>query len=197
MAKIELNIDDAILLKAETILHSLGMNVEIAINIFLRRVLLEKGMPMTMAAPISGQVVPEHVENSSQMFDYEPGKKPGSKNKITSDMIEEVWRCFLRYLNGSGEISDLSTEVYNKTGMNRGSTFIYLHILNNLEKGEPNTRVMKMNDLKYYMGKIKNELGDNKHQNALKSLRLSIPYWQEKLPGNFANKVEAYCDSFK
>jgi addiction module RelB/DinJ family antitoxin len=186
MAKLEINIDDTTLLEAEKILHSLGMNTEMAINIFLKRVTLEKGMPMKMEAA-------EDFEDSSESSE----KESRSNKRITSDMVEEVWNAFLRYLKGSGEISDLSTEIHKKTGMSRGSALIYLNILANLEKGEPNTRVMKMNDLKYYMGKIKNELGDSKHQNALNSLRASVPYWEEKLQGNFAQKVQTYCDSVK
>lgn len=192
MAKIEINIDEATLYEAEKILHSLGMNMEIATNIFLRRVILEKGMPMTMVAPVSSQVAHESDDDTSELFDYESGTVVArSNNKITPDMVEEVWRCFLRHLNGSGEISDLSTELYNKTGMNRGSAMIYLNILTSLVKGEQNTRTMKFNDLKYFLEKIKNELGNSKYQNAMKSLRLSIPYWQEKLSGNFADKVAA------
>ncbi|MBV1756318.1 MAG: type II toxin-antitoxin system RelB/DinJ family antitoxin [Dethiosulfatibacter sp.] len=191
MAKIEINIDEATLHEAEKILHSLGMNMEIAINIFLRRVKLEKGMPFTMIAPVSTQITPKIVDYSNNNLDDETGTISRSNNKITQAMIEEVWRCFLRYLKGSGEISDLSTEIYNKTGMNRGSALIYLNILSSLVKGEPNTRTMKLSDLEYFIEKIKHELGDSKHQNALKSLRLSIPYWQEKLSGNFADKVAA------
>ncbi|MBC2723548.1 hypothetical protein [Desulfosporosinus sp.] len=193
MAKIEINIDDVALRDAEKILHSLGMNTEIAVSIFLRRVALEKGLPLTMAASTSSQAETDLSENSDETYDYEFNQVTRSNNKITPDMVEEVWRSFLRHLEGSGEISQLSTEVSKKTGMNRGSAFIYLNILANLVKGEPNTRTMKMNDLEYYMEKIKKEIGEDKYQDALKSLRLSVPYWQEKLSGNFGDKVEVYC----
>lgn len=193
MAKIEINIDDATLREAEKILHSLGMNTEIAVSIFLRRVALEKGLPMAMTASTSSQAETDYSEDPGETFDYESIQETRSNNKITPDMVEEVWDSFLRYLKGSGEINRLSTEVSKRTGMNRGSAFIYLNILANLVKGESNTRTMKMNDLEYYMEKIKKELGENKYQDALKSLRLSVPYWQEKLSGNFGDKVEAYC----
>ncbi len=193
MAKLEINIEDATLREAEKILHSLGMNTEIAINIFLRRVAIEKGLPMAMAAPVSSQAEHDDSEDSSEAIDYDSIQVTRSNNKITPVMVEEVWRSFLRHLEGSGEINRLSTEVSNKTGMNRGSAFIYLNILANLAKGEPNTRTMKMHDLEYYMEKIKKELGEKKYQDALKSLRSSVPYWQEKLSGSFSDKVEAYC----
>lgn len=193
MAKLEINIEDATLHEAEKILHSLGMNTEIAVNIFLRRVAIEKGLPMTMAAPVSSQAEPDDYEDPSEAIDYDSIQVTRSNNKITPVMVEEVWRSFLRHLEGSGEINRLSTEVSTKTGMNRGSAFIYLNILANLAKGEPNTRTMKMHDLEYYMEKIKKELGDKKYQAALKSLSSSVPYWQEKLSGSFGDKVEAYC----
>jgi hypothetical protein len=82
-----------------------------------------------------------------------------------------------------------------KTGMNQGSAFIYLTVLANLVKGEPNTRVLKYRDLEYLMGKIRAELGENEYQKALQSLRASIPYWREKISSVFADKVEAYCNN--
>ena len=193
MAKIEINIEDATLSEAEKILHSIGMNTEIAINIFLRRVAIEKGLPMTMAAPVSSQAVPDDSEDSSEAIDYDFIQATRNNNKITPTMVEEVWRAFLRHLEGLGEINRLSTEVSTKTGMNRGSAFIYLNILANLAKGEPNTRTMKMQDLEYFMEKIKNDLGEKRYQVAIKSLKLSVPYWQEKLSGSFSDKVEAFC----
>lgn len=192
MAKIEINIEDATLSEAEKILHSIGMNTEIAITIFLRRVAIEKGLPMKMAALVSSQAEPDDSEDSSKEIDYDFIQVTRSNNKITPIMVEEVWRAFLRHLEGSGEINRLSTEVSTKTGMNRGSVFIYLNILANLAKGEPNTRTMKMQDLEYFMEKIKKDLGEKKYQVALESLKLSVPYWQEKLSGSFADKVEAF-----
>jgi len=52
---------------------------------------------------------------------------------------------------------------------------------------------LKFTDLEYLMGKIQIELGEGKYQNALNSLMASVPYWREKIPGVFADKVEAYC----
>jgi len=193
VVRIEINIEGAVFREAEKILHALGMTTEIAVNIFFRRVVLEKGLPMTMVAPATGHEEPGFSEDSVDKFDYDSIQATRSNNKITPEMVEEVWYSFMRHLEGLGEIARLSTEVSSKSGMNRGSAFIYLNILANLVKGEPNTRTMKMSDLEYYMGKIKKELGENKFQDAVKSLRLSVPYWQKKLPGSFADKVEAYC----
>jgi addiction module RelB/DinJ family antitoxin len=193
MAKIEINIDDATLREAEKILHSLGMNTEIAVSIFLRRVALEKGLPMTMAASTASQADSDFSENSGETFDFESMQITRSNNKITPAMVEEVWNAFLRHIEGSGEINGLSSEVSEKTGMNRGSVFIYLTVLANLVKGESNTRVLKYKDFEYLMDKIKAKLGESKFQKALQSSMKSVPYWREKIPGSFADKVEAYC----
>jgi addiction module RelB/DinJ family antitoxin len=193
VAKIEINVDDATLCEAENVLNSLGMNTEIAVNIFLRRVVLEKGLPISMAASVTKQTGHGFSKDSVEAFDYDSIHATRSNNKITPEMVEEVWQSFLRYLDGASDIKLLSTELSKRTGINRGSAFIYLNILVNLVKGEPNTRTMKMIDLEYYMRKIRNELGESRYQAALKSLMSSVPYWREKLPGSFADKVEAYC----
>lgn len=193
MAKIEIQIDDRILAEAESVLHSLGMDVEMAVSIYLRRIALEKGLPMTMTGSVPKRPEPEITEDFKDSFEDDSKASTRSSSRITAEMVDEVWRAFLRHIEGSGGISSLSTEVSSKTGMNRGSAFIYLTVLANLVNGDSNTRVLKYKDLEYLMGKIKTELGESKYQNALKSLQVSVPYWREKVPGNFADKVESYC----
>jgi len=146
-----------------------------------------------MAAPTSNQAESGFSEDTDEVFDYESKQFARSNNRITPAMVEEVWRAFLRHIEGSGEINRLSTEVSEKTGMNRGSAFIYLTVLANLVNGNPNTRVLKYKDLEYLMDRIKTELGESKYQKAIQSLKMSVPYWREKIPGSFADKVEAYC----
>lgn len=193
MATIKIEVDDNILEEAEETLNAIGMDVQIAVNVFLRRVAIEKGLPMSMtaAAPIQdnySSILEEELSRSEKMYSTRTNKA------ITKEMVDELWKAFIKYRKGLGEINRLSHEVSENTGMNQGSAFIYLNILANLAKGEPNTRTLKMKDLVYLMGKIKSDLGENVYLEAIKSLRLSVPYWQVKLNGNFADKVVDYCD---
>lgn len=193
MAKIEIQVEDVVLSEAEMILHSLGMDIEMAVNIYLKRIVLEKGLPMTMAGHGLKQPETEMTDDAGNLSEDESKVTIRSNKKITPAMVDEVWLAFSKYTGESGEINLLSTEVSGKTGMNQGSAFIYLTVLSNLVNGDPNTRVLKYKDLEYLMEKIKSELGENNYQKALKSLESSIPYWREKIPGSYADKVEAYC----
>lgn len=193
MAKIEIQIDDGILTEAKKVLHSLGMDVEMAVSIYLRRIALEKGLPMIMTGTASKRIEQVITEDFEESFDDDIRVSTRSNSRITAAMVDEVWQAFLRHVRGSAEINPLSTEVSVKSGMNRGSAFIYLTVLANLVNGDSNTRVLKYNDLEYLMGKIRAELGESKYQKAIKSLIASVPYWREKIPGAFADKVEAYC----
>jgi addiction module RelB/DinJ family antitoxin len=194
MARIEVQINDDTLSEAEKVLYSLGMDVEVAVSIFLRRVAIEKGLPITMAASTSNKSESDYFgDTTDEISDNGSSQIGRSNNRITPVMVEEVWRAFLRHIEGSGEINRLSTEVSEKTGMNRGSAFIYLTVLTNLVNGGPNTRVLKYRDLEYLMEKIKTELGESKYQKAVQSLKISVPYWREKISGSFADKVETYC----
>ncbi len=195
MVTIEIDVEDNILKEAEKALHTIGMDVQIAVNVFLRRVAIEKGLPMSMTASAASQANSVTTVESREQAQEETMYQTRNNNTITKDMVDEVWRAFIKFHKGLGEISRLSDEVSENSGMSRGSAFIYLNILSNLIKGESNTRTLKMKDLEYLMGKIKSDLGENEHQNAIHSLRQSIPYWEVKLPGNFADKVKAYCDS--
>lgn len=193
MAKIEIQIDDGILTEAEMVLHTLGLDIEMAVSIYLKRIALEKGLPMTMTGHGLKQSETEMTDDSDDFIGDESRVPTRSNRKITPAMVDEVWHAFLKYTGESGEINLLSTEVSVKTGMNKGSAFIYLTVLVNLVNGNPNTRVLKYKDLEYLMGKIESELGESKYQKALRSLDLSISYWREKIPGSYADKVEAYC----
>lgn len=196
MATIEINVDECILKEAEEALHSIGMDVQIGINVFLRRVAIEKGLPMSMTAPISK--IEEHnvYENSQVELAKEYPYKTRNNNTITREMVDELWNAFIRYNKGLGEIRSLCDDVSIDTGMNRGSAFIYLTILSNLIKGVPNTRTLKYKDLEYLMEKIESELGVTVYENAINSLEQSIPYWKEKIQGSFADKVETFCKKY-
>lgn len=190
MVTIEIDVDESILKEAEKALHAIGMDVQIAVNVFLRRVAIEKGFPMSMTASASSQkenAISQEDEGKVSMY------QTRSNNTITREMVDEVWQAFLRYRKGLGEISRLRDEVEEKSGMNRGSAFIYLNILVNLIKGEPNTRTLKFQDLEYMIEKIASELEVDEYRNAIQSLEQSIPYWRNKIPGSFADKVEILC----
>jgi len=186
MAIIEIDVDEDILKEAERALESIGMDVKIAVNIFLRKAAIANGFPLPMTAPKQNQ---EEFSYSKVHHTY-PTR---SNNNITKDMVDEVWRAFLKHHKGLGEIRYLSDEVSENSGMNRGSAFIYLTILSKLIKGASNTRTLKFKDLEYLMGKVKSELLEEDYQNAIKSLKQSILYWREKIPGTFADNVEALC----
>ncbi len=193
MATIEVQVDDGILSEAERILHLLGMDVPMAVSIYLRRISIEGGLPMNMAGQVTehpGPYAPDDIDGS---FEDDQKSSMRSNTRITVEMVDAVWHAFLRHFEGSGEINPLSTEVNQKTGMNRGSAFIYLNVLSNLVNGAHNTRVLKYKDLEYLMGKIQADLGEATYQKAIRSLVSSVPYWREKIPGGFADKVEAYC----
>ncbi len=197
MAIIEINVDEKILSDAEEALNAIGMDVQIAFNVFLRRVALEKGLPMTMSSPAMGPEKQAYSSENSNYMDEEWVFASRTNTAITKTMVDEVWKAFQKYYKGLDEISRLRDEVAEKSGMSAGSAFIYLNILDNLVKGRPNTRTLKMKDLEYLLEKIRTELGDDLYENALQSLKLSIPYWRTKLAGNFANKVESYYNSKK
>lgn len=194
MATLRIDVDDYILEEAKETLNAIGMDVQIAVNVFLRRVAIEKGLPMSMTASVPpnqeiySSILEEELSRNEKMYSTRTNKA------ITKEMVDELWQAFIKYLKGLGEINRLSHEVSENTGMNQGSAFIYLNILANLVKGEPNTRTLKMKDLVYLMEKIKSDLGENTYFKAIKSLRLSVPYWKVKLNGNFADKVTDYCD---
>lgn len=188
MAKVALEIDDVVFEEAKEILESLGLNIGVATNIFLRRVVIEKGLPLSMNTSPVNTIHPNVTESEDEI-----GSESASYTKISKEMVEEVWKAFLKNLNDLTPINELSLDLSKRTGMNWGSAAIYLNFILNLVNAAPNNRTMKMKDLEFFLDKIKTDLGEEEFQQGVKSLQLSIPYWRANLPGRFADKVEVYC----
>lgn len=200
-AKFEIYADDEIIRDASQIFEAIGMDLQMAVNIFLRRTASEKAFPLSMNAQLPKQVdrVPAASENSafehSGASSFRSNQPQRANTSITHEMVVDVWDTFMEYLNHGGEINRLSDGITARSGMTRGSAFIYLCILNNLVNGEYNTRNMKIADLEYYLDRIEKDLNEQQFTNALASLEQSIPYWREKIPGTFADNVEELVKS--
>jgi len=136
--------------------------------------------------------------NKFPIEDSDANGKPIRRNtKINSEMCEEVWKQFINAIvNDSFEFNYISKVIEANCGMSKGSAFIYLTILRNMCSGVINTRNMKIEDLKFFMGKIKEDLDDDANANMVESLNESIKYWKDKIPGGYANKVQKLVEEF-
>lgn len=186
--KLTVEVDENLLHDAQGVYDTIGIDTETAIRMFLKRTVLEQGLPLSTGVPAT--------ENRASVPSTNPTPRR-TKNTITQSMAEDIWRRFQRYLNEGDSINALAAGAHATTGMNQGSAFIYLTILDNLVNGKHNTRNMKMADLKYYMCQIENELDEQSYRNAIQSLRLSIPYWDKEEFGMFASKVQAFVDELE
>ncbi|MFA5433286.1 MAG: type II toxin-antitoxin system RelB/DinJ family antitoxin [Candidatus Paceibacterota bacterium] len=177
MSKLIIEIDDSLLTEAKLILDSVGIDIDIAFNIFVKRIVKEKGLPFSLK---QGSDIVERVSSvDNQEYLFSGQSNTGRSNSsITIHMIEEVWNVFKNYNKGFLEVNKLADSIFNKTGMNRGSAMIYLNILVNLCKGEINRRSMKPKDFEFFLMKIKHELGLEIYKNSIYSVRISIPYWK-------------------
>ena len=88
MAKIEIQVEDGVLSEAEMILHSLGMDIEMAVNIYLKRIVLEKGLPMTMAGHGLKQPETEMTDDAGNLSEDESKVTIRSNKKITPAMVD-------------------------------------------------------------------------------------------------------------
>lgn len=182
--KLTIDIDDQVAADAQSVYDTLGIDVETAVKMFLKRTALEQRLPLDTSVPVS------NVKESEAK-----GKR--TNNVITKAMAQDIWRRFERYANEGGDINVIAADAHTTTGMNQGSAFIYLTILDNLVNGKPNKRNMKMVDLKYYVDQIRGNLGEQSYLNSIESLKLSIPYWDKEVFGQFAAKVGAFVDELE
>lgn len=189
--KLVINIDDQTAREAQTVYDTLGLDMETAVRMFLKRTVLEQRLPLETNVPV---ISPSAFPNASSAPVEE---KKRTNNAITRAMAEDIWRRFDRYLNEGGDINAIAADAHTATGMNQGSAFIYLTILNNFVNGKHNTRNMKLADLKYYVERIQEELDRQSYLNTIESLKASIPYWDKEVFGMFASKVQTFIDELE
>lgn len=182
--ELRIEVDDELANSAQLIYDALGIDTETAVRMFLKRTVLEQRLPLSTSVAKTGA---SGASTSSKR----------TKNVITRAMVEDIWRRFKRYLDEGGSTNSIASDAHEATGMNQGSAFIYLTILDNLVNGKHNTRNMKMADLEFYMDRIREELDEESYTNAVESLSLSIPYWDKEEFGQFASKVKVFLEGLE
>ena len=188
MTKLLLDVDDSILKEAKMILDSVGLDIDIAFNIFIKRIIKEKGLPFSLKQTnVMKQQFNSTINDHSDNVVHSKPRR--TNNTITNSMIEEVWSAFIIYNEGSQEISDLKEYISEKSGMSVGSAQIYLNILVRLSKGEINKRSMKPADFEFFLKKFKHDLGIEVYNKAIHSVEISIPYWNDNIP-TFARSMK-------
>ena len=197
MKNISFDIDDALAESAESVYRGIGLTTELALRMFLQRTVAIGGLPFDPTAPVHDRAtqapIPRQASEPTQAQPQGADQRAGKP--ITKQMAERVWEVFSEDRDGSLDIRGAAEVISTETGMNQGSAFIYLVILDNLVAGKPNTRNMKMADLTYYMDRIHDELGEPSFGNACESLRQSIEYWDQPKFGKFAQRVTEYLDA--
>lgn len=190
---------------AEAVLNEIGLDVSTYIRIALMKLVKEQRVPFSLAVnqPLSAVVpaVSTPVMNSACDEDTElefVKSEPRQMIKITGEMCQSIWEEFKKSI-ASRNINwqESAQRISAQTGMSRGSAFIYFTILSNLVSGAQNTRSLKMEDLEFFIGKIKTELPEQMLKAAIVSLEASIPYWDDKVPGAFAEKVAKLVEKLK
>ena len=188
MSKITFEMDDVQLQEVSRILDSVGLDLDIAFSIFIKKIVKEKGLPFAVKQNAESGNHEMKIDDEDKTA-LEAIRSRRSNNSITPEMVEEVWSSFKNYQGGHEEAKVLAYLASLKSGMNLGSATIYFNILIKLSKGEINRRSMKISDFKFFLKKFKEELGDEMHNNAIESVKLSIPYWKSKIP-TFAEGME-------
>lgn len=201
--QITFNFDVQTYESAELILSDMGLDIQTAVNIMLKRITKEGSIAfMLQNASITA---PPEVKQPETQLEYEDTLTNSPRyyrtriaGKITNEMRDYIWTVFSQNKNLSyTAYQELAREITKTTGMNYGSAYIYFVILSCFMQGKFNTRTMKISDLEFYIKKILHECSKIEFENTLKSLEESIPYWEEHIQGYFAQKVKNLVSQYK
>ena len=202
---LSLELDNEMIENAETVLDEIGLDVSTYIRIALLKLIKEQRVPFNLSAnqsssnpmPMKSSPVVNPYDDDAVEVDFVKNE-PRQMIKITSEMCQSIWNEFkTRIASRDMNLQESAQRISTQTGMSRGSAFIYFTILTNLVSGAQNKRSLKMEDLEFFIEKIKSEMPDQMFRAAIVSLEASIPYWNEKVPGAFAEKVQRLVDKLK
>lgn len=207
--QLNFNIDKNLFETAETILDDIGLEFQSAIKIFLKRLVKEKGIAFLLqdTKPYASRIMEPNMyknfESTSNIRKDNMQKDIKNYyckniNVITEEMRDYIWDIFKdnKYLSYT-DYRELAKSVSTNTGMNQGSAYIYFVILSCFMEGKANTRTMKFADLEFYIKRILQECTEIEFANTLESLENSVPYWEDRLQGKFAIKVQQLVNKYK
>lgn len=195
MSKLVFEVDDSSLKAVETILDSIGLDIDIAFNILIKKIIKEKGLPFSVKQIDNASEIDKSLDGGKNPPD-DGGQARRSNVIINELMVDEVWNTFKKFRIGVDDVLQKREIIARKTGMNPGSAGIYLNILIKMSKGQMNKRAMKPSDFEYFLKKFKEEQGIEQYRNAIKSVEDSIPYWRTNIP-TFANSMESLIKRFE
>lgn len=201
--RLEFFIEDESVLKAESILDEIGLDCQTFVKMCFKKLNREKNISFLMhEAKSETKMEPEQQiitpqQNMKENYMIENDKM--TKNGITPQMRDYIWETFKANYSPNKKFDRYycAKVVSARCGITQGSAQIYFHILENLVNGVSNKRTMKFNDLVTYLDYIKEQLPPICIENAVKSLSNSIPYWEERLAGHFADKVSVLLEQYK
>ena len=86
---IQVRIDEATKNKAAAVLNNLGMDTSTAINVFLRQVIAENGLPFQPKQPAFNSETLAAIQEADEMVKNKTGKKYASVDELFADISEE------------------------------------------------------------------------------------------------------------
>ena len=85
MAVINIRVNDEVKKEAETIFKSLGLNISVAINLFLKKCINENGMPFDLKIPNKETI--EAMEGTNKILNGDIERK---SYKNTNELFEDL-----------------------------------------------------------------------------------------------------------
>lgn len=179
--KLEIRVDEKVASSANEVLEQIGLDIQTAFTMFCKRIVKDSGVAFLVQGGSNARASESKLSHRDCMTMRRMG------NLITEEMRDSVWECLKQFRAKGNHF--VAKAVHEQTGMSRGSAFIYSLILDNMLAGKENTRMMKYADLVYYVDRIKQECPHRDYANAVLSLKISVPYWQNNISGLYGDKV--------
>lgn len=89
-ATIQVRIDEDVKSQAVEVLNDLGMDASTAINVFLRQVIAENGLPFQPAKPRFNDVTLKAIKESDEVVESRELDRKKSVDDLFSEVFEEV-----------------------------------------------------------------------------------------------------------
>lgn len=209
--EISFKIESDVAHDAEAVYRTLGLDTESVLKMIMRRTVAEGGLPLTLSSERSRAILGARgnqlIDNAGKASSARNGhflnehdvakiltrcdKPIPANNKVTPEMLDVIWDSYL-LMRDSSTNAEIGKAIAEKSGMKSGTATIYVTFLGNLLSGNRNTYTIKVDDLRYFLRRIMDELGDAAYNQASLSLIASLPNWEDRRHGRYAEHVASF-----
>lgn len=141
----------------------------------------------------------QELKEKFQSFESENYQEDYNSTKVyvktTPEMIDECYEFGkIAFTTPKTDLNELAEKVFQKTGMNKSSAYMYIYVVKCMLGGEVFKRAVNSSAIKRYFERINKEFGKFRLADAVKATRMHVDY--RRTFGHQVDSIERICNEY-